>query len=378
MIYFDNAATTMKKPESVIQAVAQAMSSFGNAGRGAHAATLDASRTIFSARKKLAEFFHAESPNRMVFCANATEGLNIAIKSILQKGGHVVTTQLEHNSVLRPLYEMEEAGASLSVIASDADGCIQESDFEREIRQHTRAIICTHASNLTGNLVDIQKAGEIARRHQLLFCVDASQTAGVFPIDVQKMQIDILVFTGHKGLLGPQGTGGMYVGARAALRPLKTGGSGILSYEKKHPSQLPEALEAGTLNGHGIAGLCAALDYLQETGVDAIRNKELALARQFYEGVTQIPGIRVYGDFHTWERCPIVALNLRDTDSSRVSDELFTTYGIATRPGAHCAPLMHQALGTVSQGAVRFSFSHFNTAREVAYALSALRKLAEE
>lgn len=378
MIYFDNAATTMQKPKQVAEAVAGAMCSLGNAGRGGHEATLGASRTIFETRKRLASLFHAESPKQIVFTANSTESLNIAIKGILQKGDHVITTQLEHNSVLRPLYEMEEKGVELTIIQSDERGCINAAEIEREIKKTTRMIVCTHGSNLTGNLIDIAQIGHIARRHGALFCVDASQTAGVFPIDVQEMKIDILCFTGHKGLLGPQGTGGMYVRGGVEIRPLKTGGSGVLTYSRKHPPQMPTALEAGTLNGHGIAGLNAAVAYIQETGMEVIRQKEQRLMRRFYEGVKEIPGVKIYGDFRSDNRCPIVSLNLDEYDSSEVSDELFTVYGIATRPGAHCAPLMHQALGTMEQGAVRFSFSHYNTEEEIDTAIRALRELAQD
>jgi len=378
MIYMDNAATTMRKPDTVVQAVTNALCSLGNPGRGVHDAALDASRIIFDTRMKLAEFFHVENPKQVVFTANSTESLNIAIKGTLNSGDHVITTVLEHNSVLRPLYEMEEKGVELTILPADAQGRIRYSDFEASIKENTKAIVCTHGSNLTGNLVDIRRVGAVARAHGLLFIVDASQTAGVFPIDVQEMNIDVLCFTGHKGLLGPQGTGGMVVREGVSVRPLKSGGSGVQTYLKKHPQQMPTALEAGTLNSHGIAGLSAALDYLQETGLDTIREKEKALMRSFYEQVVGIPGITVYGDFDAEERCPIVTLNVRDYDSSEVSDALFQNWGIATRPGAHCAPLMHGALGTVEQGAVRFSFCHYNTMEEIKTAVSALRELAME
>ncbi|MCI9152774.1 aminotransferase class V-fold PLP-dependent enzyme [Lachnospiraceae bacterium] len=377
MIYLDNAATTLQKPRQVAEAVAEAMCSLGNAGRGVHEATLGASRVIFDARKRLADFFHVESPKQIAFTMNSTESLNTAIKGSLQSGDHVITTELEHNSVLRPLYEMEKMGVELTMIPSDKKGCIDVQDFEREIRGNTRLIVCTHGSNLTGNLVDIAAVGETARRHRVLFCVDASQTAGVFPIDVQEMKIDILCFTGHKSLLGPQGTGGLYVREGVKVRPLKSGGSGVQTYRKEHPPEMPTALEAGTLNGHGIAGLNAAVSYIQEMGMDVIRKREQDLMKRFYDRVKEIPGIKIYGDFSEPERCPIVALNLGEYDSSEVSDELFMTYGIATRPGAHCAPLMHRALGTVEQGAVRFSFSHYNTEEEIDAAADALRELAE-
>lgn len=378
MIYLDNAATTMQKPQEVIDAVTSAMCSMGNAGRGAHAASLDASRTIYDAREKLACFFHAESPKQIAFTSNSTESLNTALKGILSPGDHVITTMLEHNSVLRPLYELQEKGVELSFIKSSRQGTIEYGDFEKEIQENTKVIVCTHGSNLTGNLVDIARIGEIAHRHGILFVVDASQTAGVFPIDVQEMSIDVLCFTGHKGLLGPQGTGGLYVREGLTLRPLKSGGSGIKTYSKKHPSEMPTALEAGTLNGHGIAGLGAAVAYLMREGIDTIRAREQELMLRFYNGVKDIPGVKVYGDFTTTDRCAIVTLNIGDYDSSEVSDELLMTYGISTRPGAHCAPLMHEALGTVEQGAVRFSFSHYNTDEEIETAIKAVRELAEE
>jgi len=372
LIYFDNAATTMRKPQQVTDAVVHAMNSIGNAGRGVHEASLEAARTVYGTRAKLAEFFNAEDAKQIAFTANSTEALNIAIKGVLEPGDHAITTELEHNSVLRPLYEMEEKGVELSIVKSDRTGTIDYDDFEKLIKENTRAIVCTNGSNLTGNLVDVSRVGQIARKHGLIFIVDASQTAGVFPIDVQAMNIDILCFTGHKSLLGPQGTGGIYVREGLVVRPLKCG---VQTYLKKHPDDMPTALEAGTLNGHGIAGLDAALEYLMETGIDTIREKEQALMWRFYNGIKDIHNIKIYGDFSGAERCPIVTINLGEYDSSDVSDELFVTYGISTRPGAHCAPLMHHALGTVEQGAVRFSFSHYNTEEEVDTAIAALREL---
>ena len=378
MIYFDNAATTLRKPPCVVEAVAESMCSLGNSGRGIHDSALSASRIIYDTRVLLAQLFGAESPERIAFTANATQALNIAIKGILDPGDHVITTALEHNSVLRPLYEMEERGVELTIISADPKGNIRYEDLEGAIRPNTKAIVTTHGSNLTGDLLDISLIGAIAKRHGLIYIVDASQTAGSFPIDVRKMHIDILCFTGHKGLLGPQGTGGIYVRDGVAVRPLLSGGSGVQTYLREHPPQMPTALEAGTLNGHGIAGLGAAVRYLQQTGLDTIRQKEQELMRAFYERVRKIPGITVYGDLSATDRCPIVSLNIRDHDSGEVSDALSSEYGIATRPGAHCAPLMHKALGTVEQGAVRFSFSHYNTVEEIDIAVSALRELAQE
>ena len=378
MIYFDNAATTLRKPDCVIQAMMEALQSFGNSGRGVHGGALSASRIIYDARSALAELFGAESPERIAFTANSTQALNTAIKGVLNPGDHVITTALEHNSVLRPLYELEDGGVELTILPADSLGNIRYEDFEQEIRPNTKAIVTTHGSNLTGNLLDIAKIGAIARRHKLIYIVDASQTAGVFHIDVRKMGIDILCFTGHKGLLGPQGTGGMYVRSGLEIRPLLSGGSGVQTYLRSHPPQMPTALEAGTLNGHGIAGLGAAVRHLLEIGTQTVREKERELMTAFYREVTRIPGITVYGDFTSMDRCAIVSLNVRDYDSGEVSDALSEQYGIATRPGAHCAPLMHKALGTVEQGAVRFSFSHYNTEEEIKIAVSALRELAQE
>ena len=378
MIYLDNAATTMKKPECVIQAVVEAMGSMGNAGRGAHDEALNASRLVYELRSGFAEFFNAEHPRQIVFTANATESLNIAIKGILNPGDHVITTVLEHNSVLRPLYEMEEKGVELTFIGCDSLGRVNVEDFEKNIRTNTKAIICTHGSNLTGNLVNVEKIGKLAKERGLLFVVDASQTAGVIPIDVQKMYIDILCFTGHKGLLGPQGTGGMYVREGVNVRPLLSGGSGVQTFSKTHPSEMPTALEAGTLNTHGLAGLKAAISYIREQGVQTLYEKEYMLMKRFYEGIQKISGVTVYGDFSCEKRCPIVTLNVRDYDSSEVSDALYIQYGISTRSGGHCAPLMHETLGTVEKGAVRFSFSHMNTNEEIIQAIEAIREIASE
>ena len=378
MIYLDNAATTMHKPQEVIDAVVAALSSMGNAGRGVNDASLSASRIIYDTREKLCHLFHGTNARQIAFTNNSTESLNIAIKGILNPGDHVITTMLEHNSVLRPLYEMEARGVKLTIVKSNEQGTLNIQDIEDAITEETKLIICTNGSNLTGNYIDLKPIGEMAHKHGVLFAVDASQTAGVFPIDVQDMQIDILCFTGHKGLLGPQGTGGIYVREGLSVRPLKSGGSGVQTYSKIHPAEMPTALESGTLNGHGIAGLHAALEYLEKTGIDSIRNREQDLMWRFYEGVKDIPNVKIYGDFSTKNRCAVVTLNIGDYDSSEVSDALLTEYNISTRSGGHCAPLMHEALGTVEQGAVRFSFSHYNTEEEVDTAIKAIRELSQD
>jgi cysteine desulfurase family protein len=378
MIYLDNAATSRRKPQEVIDAVVFAMTSLGNAGRGTTEAALDAARTIYGAREKIAGFFGVKNPKQVVFTSNSTESLNTAIHGLIKPGDHVISSVMEHNSVLRPLYEREEAGAELTLIECDEKGRLLTGDIEKNIRDNTRAIVLTHGSNLTGNVNDIERVGRIAKAHGLLFIVDASQTAGVLPIDVEKMNIDVLCFTGHKSLLGPQGTGGMCVREGLEIEPLKRGGSGVDTYNHRHPSEMPTALEAGTLNGHGIAGLSAAIDFIEKTGIDEIREKEQSLMKRFVDGVRDIPGVKLYGDFDAEIRCPVVALNIGNADSSEISDILSMDYDIATRPGAHCAPEMHKSLGTVEQGAVRFSMSYFNTGEEIDSAICAVREISEE
>lgn len=348
MIYLDNAATTLKKPPCVAEAVVRAMATMGNSGRSAHQEALDASRVIYRTREQLAKLLGCSAAERVVFTCNSTEALNIAIDGLFAPGDHVLSTDCEHNSVLRPLYRLE--GVEVDFLPADRRGCIDYDDFRRLLRPNTRGIICTHGSNLTGNLLDIRAIGRFAKEHGLLLVVDASQTAGVFDIDMEAMGIDVVCFTGHKSLLGPQGTGGLCIAPGVDIRPFKVGGTGVQTYLPQQPPQYPTRLEAGTLNGHGIAGLSAALDYLEETGLEAIRSHEQALARQFYEGVSAIPGVTVYGDFTTWDRAPVVSLNIRDYDSSQVSDVLAEQFSIATRPGAHCAPRLHRALGTMGTG----------------------------
>jgi cysteine desulfurase family protein len=375
MIYFDSAATSLHKPDSVADAVYDAIRNMGNCGRGAYEASLNASRMVFNTRMQLAKLFQVKDCSRIAFTSNATESLNIAIKGLLRTGDHVITTELEHNSVLRPLYEMERQGVELSFVKCDSLGRIWPEQIESQIKAGTKAVICTHCSNLTGNVIDITAIGDLCRKNNLTFVVDASQTAGVFPIDVEQMGIDILCFTGHKGLLGPQGIGGIYVGENISLNPLKTGGSGSQTFHKAHPVSMPDLLEAGTLNVPGIAGLHAGVTYLLNTGLDSLREAEQELMWQFYNGIKDIAGIRIYGDFTGKERAPIVSFNLGEYDSAAICDQLAEDYNICTRGGGHCAPLMHQALGTKEQGAVRFSFSFHNTKEEVNIAIQGIKEL---
>ena len=377
MIYLDNAATTLHKPQQVIDAVVHAMQSMGNCARGTHEEALDAARTVYDARVRLASLFGCPRVDHVAFTANSTEALNMAINGLIDPGDHVISTDLEHNSVLRPLYRLEaEHGAELSFVPADKLGNVDYADFERLMKPNTRAVVCTNASNLTGTVLDIERIAKTAHSHGALVIVDASQTAGCWPIDMKKMGIDVLCFTGHKGLMGPQGTGGICVKEGIEIRPFKVGGSGVQSYSRAHPAEYPTRLEAGTLNGHGIAGLGAAAKFISETGVENIHAKERSLMLRFYEGVKDIEGVTVYGDF-TKDKTAIVALNIRDYESGEVSYELSESYGIATRPGAHCAPRMHKALGTAEVGAVRFSFSFYNTEEEIDEAVRAVAELAK-
>ena len=422
MIYLDNAATTRPKPPSVAEAVAAAMNDYGNSGRGTHPEALEAARSIYGVRQALAALFGCSRADRVAFTPNSTMALNIAISGLLGAGDHVISTDLEHNSVLRPLYRLRAQGGAVDFVPADRQGRIDYEDFERLLRPNTKAVVCTHGSNLTGDLMDIQRVGNFCQKHRLLFILDASQTAGVFPIDMERQHISVVCFTGHKSLMGPQGTGGLCVGAGVEIRPFAVGGTGVQSYSETQPEAYPTRLEAGTLNSHGIAGLGASLAFLKRTGWDAVRMHESVLSRRFYETVRTIPGVKVYGNFAVQLRAPIVSLNIADLDSSEVADELaerfdegvsgipgvtvygdFTgprtavvslnirdldsgevsdtlseVYGIATRPGAHCAPRLHRALGTEDQGAVRFSWSYFNTEAETDAAAEAVRILAAE
>jgi len=273
MIYLDNAATTRLKPQSVIDAVVKAMTTMGNASRGAHGSALEASRAVYNTRYKLAKLFGCKRPDHVVFTCNSTEALNIAIRGVLNSGDHVISTDLEHNSVLRPLYLLESEGIiSLDFVSADPQGRPRMDEFESLIRPNTRVIVCTHASNLTGEIVDLYEVGRIAKQHGVMLIVDASQTAGCVPIDMDAMNIDILCFTGHKGIYGPQGTGGLCIREGVEIRPFKVGGSGIHSYMKFQPEEYPTRLEAGTLNSHGLMGLSAALDFLEEIGVERCRS----------------------------------------------------------------------------------------------------------
>ena len=384
MIYLDNAATTMKKPQPVIDAVVEAMGCLGNAGRGAAGGAMDAARVVYECREKVAKLLGCPRTDHVAFAPNSTAALNTAINGLVHEGDRVITTSLEHNSVLRPLNRIaKERRIKLEHAEADELGRLDMDDILWLISPGTKVVVVTGASNVTGNVVDVARIGKAAHEVGAICIVDASQSAGIVPINMEEMDIDVVCFTGHKALMGPQGTGGMAVAEGIDIMPWNVGGTGVHSFDPNQPLGWPTRLEAGTLNAHGLAGLRAGIDFIEENGgVGAIGAHELAMARKLYEGVKDVEGVTVYGDWPELEEgqphAGVVALNIRDMPSADVSDMLMQGWGIATRPGAHCAPLMHEALGTREQGIVRFSTSWFTTEDEIAVAVSAVRVLAQE
>ena len=334
-----------------------------------------AEETVLRTRQQLCRLFHGPDSRCVAFTKNITESLNVLLKGLLRPGDHVLVSAMEHNAVMRPLTQLTRRGVTFDRIPCRPDGTLMTERLPGLLRENTRAVVMLHASNVCGTLLPAAEVGAFCRENGLLFLLDTAQTAGAFPIDMEAIGADALAFTGHKGLMGPQGTGGLCVREGVDINPWKVGGTGVQTYLHEQPEQMPTRLEAGTLNGHGIAGLNAALDFLQETGVEAIHAHEMALLRRFVAGVKKIPGVALYGDFDH-ERTAVAALNIGDMDSGEVSDILSEDYGIATRPGAHCAPRLHKALGTEEQGAVRFSFGWYNTEEEADAAVTALREIA--
>lgn len=378
MIYLDNAATSMQKPEEVGQAVAAAITGFGGPGRGAHPASFAAGMAVFEARTAVSRLLGAPGPHRVSFALNATMALNIAITGLLPKGGIAVTTAASHNSILRPLRAaQDERGCEVRVVPVDASGVLDSCAFEEAV-VGANLVVATHASNLTGDVYDIAWMAEVAHGAGALFVLDAAQSAGAMEVNMADLGVDVLCFTGHKALLGPQGTGGLCVAEGVEIPPFLEGGSGTHSFDLRHPTFMPEALEAGTLNAHGLAGLAAGIAYVEQRGAADIAAHEVALVTRFEDGLAQIPCVRVLGGGSSAGRCGIVAFSIGEEDSGFIADELVNRWGICTRAGAHCAPLMHSALGTEKQGAVRVSFGPFSTESDVDATLEAVACLAGE
>ena len=372
MIYLDNAATTMCKPPQVAEAVCRAMSQFGGVGRGVHPASLAAGRAVFEARGVVARLLGTPSASCVSFGLNATMALNIAIQGLLQPGGVAVTTAASHNSVLRPLFRMRDLhGCEVRVAPANAEGALDFAVYE-EMLDGANVVVATHSSNLTGDVYDIERMAALAHSAGALFVLDAAQTAGALPFSQQELGVDVLCFTGHKSLFGPQGTGGLCVMPEVEVPPLLEGGSGTHTYSERHPLFMPEALEAGTVNAHGLAGLTAGTAYVEERGIAAIHAQVLGLTQRFEQGAAAIPGVRILGGHGGIDRTGVCALMAEGIDSAQLGDALAYEHNICVRAGAHCAPLMHRALGSEATGAVRFSFSCFNTPEEIDTALQAL------
>ncbi len=378
MIYFDNAATTLKKPQTVIDAVNAALTSFGGPGRGSHGPAIEASMALFHGREAVSRLFGVPGgSSRVAFTLNATMALNIAIDALLPAQGRAVTTQASHNSALRPLFRArDERACSIGVARIAPDGSLDEDSYMRELARGADLVVATHASNVTGDVYDVARMAALAHDAGALFVLDAAQTAGAYPLDMGELGVDVVCFTGHKSLYGPQGTGGLAVREGVEVAPLLEGGSGVKSFEERQPRVMPESLEAGTANAHGAAGLAAGVEYVLGKDPRAIAGAACALVERFEAGIAGVPGVRLYGGHAGAGRTGVVAFNLGDADSGEVAARLWQDFGICVRPGAHCAPLMHRALGTESQGAVRASFSGFTTEEEIDEGIRAVRALA--
>lgn len=377
MYYFDNAATTVQKPQTVADAVYDVLSSglYGNPSRGAHGYSLRAYELVLDAKEQVKGLFHAGPDYDVAFTHNSTTALNLVLKGLLRPGDHVLTTMWEHNAVLRPLYQLEKEGVAIDFIGSDAHtGQLRYEEMEQKIRPETKLLVCNHASNVTGNVLDLSCIASFCQNHGLFLVVDASQSAGVVPIDMSDGTVTAVCFTGHKSLYGPGGTGGVCIRRDAPVRPVLTGGDGVHAFDHDQPGGVPAILEAGTSNVAGIAGLRAGVAYIRDHW-QQLRQKQADLNARFLQGLRSIPGLVIYGDF-SHPRVPVFAVNFSGAESAVVSDILWETYGIATRPGFHCAPLLHESLGTKQQGAVRFSLSSFTTEEDLEAALVALKKIS--
>ncbi|MEQ8200500.1 MAG: aminotransferase class V-fold PLP-dependent enzyme [Syntrophomonadaceae bacterium] len=376
-IYMDNAATSFPKPECVYNAMDHFNRHVGGSpGRGTHNQTLEAGSVLWDAREALAALFNIDDGANIAFMLNVTEALNTALKGYLHPGDHVITTSMEHNAVARPLFALAQKGVEWTAATCSQEGFLDPAAIAAAIRPNTRMICMQHASNLTGTIMPLEEVGAIARQHDIVFMVDSAQTAGVLEIDVPRQGIDLLAFTGHKGLFGPQGTGGLYVRPGISIEPLKHGGTGSRSEWLEQPDFMPDRLESGTPNTPGIAGLGAAVRYILATGRDKIRRHEQAMTAQLLEGMRSIKRLQIYGGTDNGRRTATVAFNLEGMDCGELSLRLEHDYGITSRSGLHCAPLAHQTLGTLELGACRLSPGFFNTSGQVEQVVQALHEIA--
>ena len=379
-IYLDNASTTFPKAPNVASAMADYITNYGiNINRGSYSLAYDVEDTIYTTRQRLNTLFNGHDPSHVIFTQNVTMSLNMVIKGLLKAGDHVLVSSMEHNAVMRPLTQLLDKGITFDTIPCDSTGSIQMDSIEPLIRPNTVAMIINHASNVCGTIQPLESIGPICKAHNLQFIVDAAQTAGVIPIDVKAYHIDALCFTGHKGLLGPQGIGGIILTKEMAqtLTPLIAGGTGSFSHLETMPTHMPDAFESGTLNLPGIIGLNEGLAYIESVGMETIHNHELALSKTFLEGLQDIEHINVIGKQNLQDRTAVVSITIDSMDAASIAYELESTYHIMTRVGLHCAPRAHQTLGTYPEGTVRFSFGYANTLKDVEAALSALHTIVK-
>lgn len=377
MIYLDNAASSWPKPPRVAEKMAECVREYAaNPGRGSHALGMRADRVLFECRQKVAKLFGVRNSENVVFTQHATEALNLGIKGLLKAGDHVVTSSLEHNSVRRPLeYLRKEIGIDVTYVQADENGRLKAEDFRSAVRENTRMIVVTHGSNLTGTLVPVAEIGQVAKEFGVVLMVDACQTAGVYPIDVEEMNIGMLAFTGHKSLYGPQGTGGLYIAPDLDVQPLLHGGTGGYSERIDQPPTRPDRYESGTRNTAGLAGLLAGLEFLEEIGLEKIREHEAALTKRLHKGLMEIPGVTIYGPPLGEERVPIVSFAVEGFESHEIGFILDRHYQICVRSGLHCSPLAHETVGTTEAGLVRASIGYFNTEADLDALVGAVREI---
>ena len=377
-IYFDNGSTSWPKAPKVAEAMADLLTHGAfNINRGNYEGAYEVEATVLDTREQLARLFHAKDSRSVIFTPGITYSLNYFIKGFLQSGDHVLVSGMEHNAVMRPLKQMEAIGVTYDVVRTEVDGTIQPEDVERAIKNNTKAIIMLHASNVCGTIVPIKAIGEICRRHHLFFVVDTAQSAGTIPVNMQEFNIDFLAFTGHKGLLGPQGIGGFLISEELndQMKPYIAGGTGSQSDVLQMPESLPDKYESGTMNLPGIIGLHAALSYIEETGIKTIHRKKLELTQYFLENVKEFSNIRIVGKEGMKDRVAVVSLDFVQEDNAVIAFELEQNYGIMTRVGLHCAPIAHRTLHTYPQGTVRFAFSASNTRDEIDQCIEGFREI---
>ena len=379
MIYLDNAATTFPKPKEVYCAVLDCMENYGaNPGRAGHKLAMRAGRVIYECRENIAKLLNVSNPMNIIFTHNATDSLNLAIKGVVKSGDHIITTSVEHNSVIRPIKALEKNGVENTIVKCDKYGHLNTEDIRKAIKPNTKLIVTTHASNVCGTIIDIESVGNIAKENNILYLVDASQTLGVYDVDVQKLNVDMVAAPGHKCLLGPQGTGILYIREGLEVDILKEGGTGSNSEELFQPNMMPDRYESGTHNTPGIAGLNAGVKFVLETGIDKIRHHEEELCDYMLKRLKEVPNIKIYGPLDSKKRAAVISINIGNIDSGELTFLLDDMYDIATRSGIHCSPLAHQTLETLIQGTVRFSLGYFNTKEDIDKAVEALIEIEKE